>query len=699
MSASSAASTAAARHPAAHPRRYEPEHEQEPKQEQDASFSSNNLSFSPMSHLSALLQNLTPPRILLGPHPSLRCAVASGLPARARLRGDLDQQQQASAVNVNSSTMTTLSASSWADYALAVDPSRLINSFSHLLNTHTSNSEQSTSHTSKTSCNVKDDDTSIPRVVWFGEQHHQSGVLKAQMQLLDALCHLPSNTPDSFDNLQSSLDSSEKPLWRASDQSSLSTNATTTTTTTSSTNPSRSKVSLVLEAFSLKDQPLLDLFQSSHLSISDLTHFYSHYSKENFDLLHFAPLLTLAKERGVRIWAGFPPRDWAAYVMKRDGEGAIGALGRWEQERYGRMVRGLPSASSLRELCSSDDVVSDASSTTLHGQHAEQDPSPTLPAQIWQTYSSLRAEDRQIVQPIVPFQLDERMKAREKENLSTIIDQIYKLSHAHQTFLSSLFRPDEPPSWPSDYVVSRSRAEEEISRLGKVEQEAYRLRLHQSREDEEQQQMLDVTLLEPMLHRASKGFGPAQAVKDTFLAGVVDQILGPVVLPCSALRKTGTNEAQASCTNMSERVLVIAGSGHLEYSLGAPERLRDLRRARYTIQQSAAAAKEKRPKDAKAILEERLWLENKVEKSLLILSKPKDSGVWGVEVGSMDEQARKGEMGSSHAMEHAETASADGERRDPRLLRSASLTGWESLDGWERPLADAVVLYDWVEHE
>lgn len=108
------------------------------------------------------------------------------------------------------------------------------------------------------------------QTVIFGEQHHQPDVLAAQLASLEA-----------FVNVIRSPSANPGPIH------------------------------LVLEHFSLLDQPLLDLYATQQLSDAQLIERYEQESHEGFHLTHYMPLLKLARQLGVRLVAGFPPRTWA----------------------------------------------------------------------------------------------------------------------------------------------------------------------------------------------------------------------------------------------------------------------------------------------------------------------------------------------------------------------------------------------------
>ncbi|KDN38712.1 hypothetical protein K437DRAFT_259318 [Tilletiaria anomala UBC 951] len=127
-----------------------------------------------------------------------------------------------------------------------------------------------------------------PRLVFFGEQHHQPQVLHAQMQALHDLVR-------AFRALESPK---SEPQARGP------------------------RISMVIEHFSLLDQALLDGFVAGDLQVAELAEMYGEESQEGFDMSHYIPLLVLAQELGVRVVGGFPPRQWAKLAFK-DGLDAV----------------------------------------------------------------------------------------------------------------------------------------------------------------------------------------------------------------------------------------------------------------------------------------------------------------------------------------------------------------------------------------
>lgn len=120
----------------------------------------------------------------------------------------------------------------------------------------------------------------LPRVTFFGEQHHEPSVLRSQLQAFSALHTAATNLSQSVTSRKSY------------------------------------RLHLVLEHFSILDQDLLAAFSAGRLNDSELVEAYEKESVEGFQLNHYLPLLKLAKELDVPIWGGFPPRAWAKLVNR-----------------------------------------------------------------------------------------------------------------------------------------------------------------------------------------------------------------------------------------------------------------------------------------------------------------------------------------------------------------------------------------------
>lgn len=118
-----------------------------------------------------------------------------------------------------------------------------------------------------------------PRLVIFGEQHHQPRVIAAQLQMVQHIA-------------------------------------------TAIARPAGIKVKIVMEHFNLKQQHLLDNFAKT----GDPVPLQEEYAKTNegfrIDDTGYLPLLKLAREHECRVIAGFPPREWARSIM-REGRKSI----------------------------------------------------------------------------------------------------------------------------------------------------------------------------------------------------------------------------------------------------------------------------------------------------------------------------------------------------------------------------------------
>ncbi|KAK9900560.1 hypothetical protein P389DRAFT_192822 [Cystobasidium minutum MCA 4210] len=140
--------------------------------------------------------------------------------------------------------------------------------------------------------------TPRPKVIIFGEQHHQPKVLAAQLQLVHTLATEPFNL----------------------------------------------KVTVVMEQFNLSQQNLLDDFAKTG-DAEPLQEVYAK-SSEGFriDNTGYLPLLQLVKELenvNSSVAAGFPPREWARIVMRQGKQGLeqdegvsksgfLTSFGRWD---------------------------------------------------------------------------------------------------------------------------------------------------------------------------------------------------------------------------------------------------------------------------------------------------------------------------------------------------------------------------------
>lgn len=146
--------------------------------------------------------------------------------------------------------------------------------------------------------------SSSPRLVVFGEQHHQPRVLDAQLAVLSSFVRHH----------------------------------------TSSSQPSH----LVMEHFSLLDQPMLDLHASRSISDAELIATYA-ASTEGFRIEHYLPLLHAARNLGVRVVGGFPPRPWAQLAY-RTGLDAVMAEELKRQHRGDQLIPPFTDWDSARNV-------------------------------------------------------------------------------------------------------------------------------------------------------------------------------------------------------------------------------------------------------------------------------------------------------------------------------------------------------------
>jgi len=443
-----------------------------------------------------LLSRLARPSLFLGPHPSLRAAC---VPPAAAPPPSSSSEAGPSAGEPSAPEQPLRT---WASYAGAAGISRQAHDFAALL-------------------------SPLPRVTWFGEQHHQPAVLSAQLQLLAALHDASAGR----------------------------------------------QVHLVLEPFALPDQALLDAFARRELPLGKLAGLYNEHSEEGFGLAHYAPLLVLARDLKVKVWAGFPPRSWARAVFK--------------QER----------ADAMRDLTAWDRARAEATSDAPDAEGGAPDPCRSGAA-----YTQLGLRSYLHTPPLG----------------AAAHRLIYTLTTPHRTYLSSLFRPDAPPAFPP--MVSRETAQAAVAHLKDTAAMAH----WQAADRRWRAATPSSTEFAPHLvapQVQEKGFGPAQAVKDTYFAHVIHSIL---------------------VRHPDDIVLAVAGAGHVEYYAGAPERLRAMQRA-----------------------QEGERSETEEMHQLLVVTKPQDSAVWGTD------------------------------KSEPSKPAAAAMSGWEELALWERPCADAVVLYEW----
>lgn len=227
--------------------------------------------------------------------------------------------------------------------------------------------------------------SSRPSLVFFGEQHHQPHVIRAQIQLLAALA-------DQRDELDKELLDSPRPGKRTVHH-----------------------LHLLMEHFSYADQPLLDRFHAGTLSISELCSAYRERSNEGFKIEMYAPLLVLAREKGATIWGGFPPRTWAREMVKEGVEKVKGLEEQRRSDTQADPTRKPPVSARIEEEVTMEEKTSAGTSGP-----PQPGPLPFLPG-----------PGRLSLPPFISW------------------DRVQQLSASHRTFLSSLMRPDGPPRFPS----------------------------------------------------------------------------------------------------------------------------------------------------------------------------------------------------------------------------------------------------------
>lgn len=488
-------------------------------------------------------------------------------------------------------------------------PSNLLGSFHDLFERH----PRLKAARKEASKNVKQDRVAAqsaasayppPRLVFFGEQHHQPGVLRAQLQTLYALhqqCRLASEAI-------SAPSAGAPPAYR---------------------------LHLVLEHFSVLDQDMLNSFTNGELGPDELADAYQRQSEEGFHIGHYIPLLMLAKELNVPIWGGFPPRRWAKQAF-RDGIDSVVA----EEER--RVATSQQDASLFSESLSD------------RGQD----------------FGAHGAASR----------------IQQRPPLFTSWNAVTKIGAAHRSYLSGLMRPDLPPRFPQ-LPGSGSGSGTEPDLLSS--QPSVHTQERHS-EAKRSSAIYPTWLLEPHIIE-KKGFAPAQALKDSYLAHVTAWILcgarqdtptikdndkepaGPGIprsvpsQPCSTAATDDGDER--SIVNIA---LVVCGLGHCEYGFGAPERVVEL-----LFQQVAALD------DHATLL------------PYVIASKPVDSGIW---LGH--ESPVQPDTSGSRTSDPVGGVATLGNAAaiQPHESSLEEVRRWLS-DPWGRKLADAILLYDWVDDE
>ncbi|PWN27127.1 hypothetical protein BDZ90DRAFT_232687 [Jaminaea rosea] len=425
-----------------------------------------------------------------------------------------------------------------------------------------------------------------PSLVWFGEQHHQPHVIRAQIQLLAAIS-------DHFAAQSAGED-------RRATQASAA-------AATSPNRPVRYHLHLLLEHFSLSDQPLLDRFRLGLLDAGELCAAYRERSDEKFQVEMYAPLLLLARERGVNVWGGFPKRGWARGVVKE----GVGSVEGWERQRS-------------------------AGEEEAAQGYAEETKKSLVPL------PPLATSERRIIPTFTAW------------------SHVTHLSRSHRSFLDSLMKPHLPPYFPQ-LPISSSETESSPS----IAQLAEGLR----------------SLAPPSA--IEKGFAPAQALKDAYLGHAAGCLLREGHLLAKGENGTESPGMVAAKDRNNEEedvehrniVMVVAGLGHVQAGFGAPERV-----VREIVEGSVSGQKDaKRERD-----------------SLIVLSMPKDSSLW------LGPEWRAPSAGEVEAGAAQPSSRNDGTLAQSKAAsESAAAEGKEAVipEGWDRKLADAIVLYDWVDWE
>ncbi|PWY99363.1 hypothetical protein BCV70DRAFT_162733 [Testicularia cyperi] len=449
-------------------------------------------------------------------------------------------------------------------------PSTLLSSFGELFQRHQSH------------CGLVSDGPSSlsppPRLTFFGEQHHQPHVMRAQLQVLHDLhaqCLLASDEPDARVER-----SNARPRYR---------------------------LHLILEQFSVLDQGMLSAFSQGRFSPQQLADAYVSESEEGFHIGHYMPLLMLARELDVPIWGGFPPRSWARSVF-RDGVDSIMAS---EKARAAHQPSSVP----------------------------------------------VRAGSGRKDEP-------KTVRGTSGSPLFTAWSSVSKISAAHRSYLSSLMRPDMPPRFPAVPGLPMSALPNLSATPSSVQPSSASSALYPT------------WLLNPFLFE-SKGFAPAQALKDTYLAHVTAWILrGAGQQNTFAIDGDAqTNHGPSQDRPVVNVALVVCGLGHCEYGFGAPERVLDI------LQQSSDG---EATTLADSTEEERIL-------PYIIASKPLDSGIW---------------LGYEHALEQEKIEETCNSKKmdKPTAPVISSVDSAQNVDKWRndpwsRKMADAVVLYDWIDEE
>ncbi|CAO1617478.1 unnamed protein product [Parajaminaea phylloscopi] len=507
--------------------------------------------------MAGLLHRLTAPKILRDTKwiPTFRQTCFP--PERAEGCGASSSTNAGGASDVGDGPAAT----SWQQHLAAAPTSAFANSFSNVLGSK-----------------------EVPRLVFFGEQHHQPHVIRAQIQLLATFV--------------------EKVRAREADH-----NAT-------GGRPVKHHIHLVMEHFALSDQPLLDRFRMGTLSVTELCRAYRHRSNEGFRMEMYAPLLMFARDEGVHLWGGFPQRSWARTVM-REG---IAQAAKLEEARAERRQEDPPRRVAARTGEAADGKLSSV---------GPMESAPELP----------------------------KLPPGERLQIPTFTawDNVSTLTASHRAFLASLMKPDQPPRF---------------TELGNREQFATCLPPYAagSASDANAEPIRYPTEQIARPPPQLRGFAPAQALKDAYLAHAAGSLLHEghrlASTPSQRLVRCGDGSSDGEDGALVEHrnyVLVVAGLGHVQGGFGGPERV-----AAWLRDQSRSSSD--------------------TPESIIVLSMPNDSSLW---------------LGPEWAAAPSPHPAPPPAHKDARGATTsiASEVAETIPEGWGRKVADAIVLYDWVDFE
>ncbi|PWN51419.1 hypothetical protein IE53DRAFT_386217 [Violaceomyces palustris] len=549
----------------------------------------------------------------------------------------------------------------------------------------------------------------MPRLIFFGEQHHQRQVLRAQLQSLHSLSKLCARF-SSLEDRQSTHDAKETFPHDQGRPDPCNREPPQPPCEGAHRGGGRGpiyKLHLVLEHFSISDQPMLDAFSSNRLSPSRLEEAYSNFSREGFRLSHYMPLLLLARELDVPIWGGFPPREWARKAFKE----GVGHVKKMEHDRVSKISRATK-------------VVGDGDGSKLEERRERLDNGLQLP--LFKSW------------PLITF-----------------------LHPAYRSYLSWLMRPDMPPRLPEPEEAG-SATDDACREVNSEVAHIYPNWLLMNRSSPqtkgfEPAQALKDSFLAHVTHWILRGGGNASASKAGGKGGggnATSNLVG------RGDEGDPNEEGEREIKNV---VLVICGLGHCEYGFGSPERVSEMMLSGVggaTTSSSLApldgpdgegGGGGEKGEETGSSREEKGMEPKDLFKPFIIACKPRDSGIWlsrprevGIETGP-EEEAKGGDRDQGEVVERkrygkdlgmesecqtrsvppppsshtrtmvnlevrgkggaARAARAEGEgcgeeeeeeKEKTELVRG--LKGW-LWNPWYRPLADAVVLYDWIDDE